>query len=99
MLVVAQISLALVLATLTYIALTWVRWLQTPSHKRDREASPATRFIHSQFGALFINLLLGDLMQASGFAINFHVRIGGSSGPADTDHFRSYTVVHHTGDP
>lgn len=68
----ATISLALVLATLTYIALTWVRWLQTPSHKRDREASPATRFIHSQFGALFINLLLGDLMQASGFAINFH---------------------------
>ncbi|GAA5842232.1 hypothetical protein JCM3766R1_005076 [Sporobolomyces carnicolor] len=70
----ATLSLSCVLALLSFIALLlWRTYSRTNEiEKRERRLNnKAIRFLASTHGLLFLDLLLGDLLQAIGFVLNY----------------------------
>ncbi|GAA5930070.1 uncharacterized protein JCM15063_004707 [Sporobolomyces koalae] len=72
--VAATISLVCIFALVSFIALLLFKHYRntTAEERRDRRiGSKAIRFLASTHGLLFLDLLLGDLLQAIGFFLNY----------------------------
>ncbi|GAA5875026.1 hypothetical protein JCM16303_004983 [Sporobolomyces ruberrimus] len=70
----ATVSLLCIFSLVSFISLLLWRYYSNSSESERREkrmGNKAIRFLASTHGLLFIDLLLGDLLQAIGFVINF----------------------------
>ncbi|KAM0750846.1 hypothetical protein T439DRAFT_325898 [Meredithblackwellia eburnea MCA 4105] len=76
------ISLIFVSAILVYVARFFRQNARLSTAERLQFESQAARFLTSDFGCLFINLMVGDLIQAVGFTMGWHwVRLGKQPSP------------------
>ncbi|GAA6062913.1 hypothetical protein JCM10212_007144 [Sporobolomyces blumeae] len=70
--VAATVSIACVGLLTTFIALLLYRYhTNSAAEKQDQRQTKAIRFLASTHGLLFIDLCLGDLLQAIGFLMNY----------------------------
>ncbi|GAA6013776.1 hypothetical protein JCM11491_005095 [Sporobolomyces phaffii] len=72
--IAATVSLVCIAALVSFIALLLSRFYSHSNESERREkrmSNKAIRFLASTHGLLFIDLLLGDLLQAIGFVLNY----------------------------
>ncbi|KAH8914720.1 hypothetical protein BT69DRAFT_1342378 [Atractiella rhizophila] len=70
--VAATISAVACSSLSLYIAFLFYQVKRSENKRWAPEVQLRTKFLRTQFGLLFMNLLLADLIQSIGFALNFH---------------------------